>query len=488
MEHSSNQRRLSEISHLFLSDVRAKTTGNAPRPVRRPPGAFKPDVSIDLTPEEFAQCFGDTGDDAQDTHQDSRPASPTGVFKPVRLIIAHHLGELMADRIRDLAGMYTGNGKRVGLIYADAGDVRVSCIEHNPHTGHVEEDPAPESLEAQRLSETLVELNQDVDQWMIVLPDPRNTDSRELMRQIAEWTLITGVDHDTVVASYRTIKGLAEGAKPNLSVAIYGAVDVQEVEKTFRKLASVCDQFLHMKSSLLGAIEPGDDLAEHHVLSASASHSKSQLASAPQWKILSDMVLAADTAHVPRAMPPVEPRIVAQPAPAMKIEPPVAIPTPAPAASPVPMQLAPTHDDDYANIIDLPHADASPAAVISAIVKGGGDLVESPVRAPSRPDAIVAVSRDHHLTLVAVAKQGLSELRSVAEAYRWMCDNRQLIAMALPQFSIDTHQTPRLELLVDHADASADMLQPLLERSFVRIKAYRKLRWAGKTGLLLEAA
>ncbi len=48
---------LSEISHLFLSEVRQKQTGSGPRPVRIPPK--RPSVSVDMTPEEFANAFDD---------------------------------------------------------------------------------------------------------------------------------------------------------------------------------------------------------------------------------------------------------------------------------------------------------------------------------------------------------------------------------------------------------------------------------------------
>ncbi len=498
MDQQPSQR-LSDISHLFLSDVRAKTTGNAPLPVRRPPGSFKGDVSVDLTPDEFAQVFGNHDED--DTAAPTSPAAShegsqfTAMrFKPVRAVIAHHLGEMMADRIRDLAGNFTAGGKRVGLIYADAADVRITCVEHNPHHRHIDQEPPAEPLENQRLHETLVELNQDVDQWLIVLPDPRHVESRELLRQIPDWTLLTGVDHDHVVASYRTIKGLCDNARPNLSVAIFAAVDEQEIDKTFRKLASVCDQFLHMKTGLLGAIEPGDELAEHVVLNASASHSKSQLASAPQWKLLRDMIHASEPQAVAAPTQSVSKptlRVAQNDTPAAPVSKSAAPaqPKPMPAASmPISQSSTPTMDDEYATVIDLPHADASAASVISAIVRGGCDLIESAVKAPALPDAAVAVSRNHQLVLVAVAKQGLHDLRAIASAYRWMNENRQLIAMALPQFSIDSHAMPRLELIVDHADTTAEALQPLLERSFVRVKAYRKLRWAGKTGLLLEAA
>ena len=60
--------------------------------------------------------------------------------------------------------------------------------------------------------------------------------------------------------------------------------------------------------------------------------------------------------------------------------------------------------------------------------------------------------------------------------------------MALPQFAIDTDKTPRLRLLVDHTDLSADSLQPVLHSGHVTVQSYRKLRWGGRTGLLLDAA
>ena len=92
------------------------------------------------------------------------------------------------------------------------------------------------------------------------------------------------------------------------------------------------------------------------------------------------------------------------------------------------------------------------------------------------------------MVLLAVAREGLSELRAIGQAYRWISDNRALIGMAIPQFALDPHCTPRLRLLVDHADFSADVLQPIMQSGHVTVQAYRKLRWGGKTGLFLEAA
>lgn len=494
MDQHQPQRRLSEISHLFLSDVRARQTNNAPPPVRKPPGTFKGDVSIDLTPEEFAQVFADGNDTDAHAPVPSAPVHPTHEptshkFKPVQAIIAHHLGELMADRVRDIAGMICQDGARVGVIYADASDLRVCCVEHNPSAEPAAEDDLPaESLDAQRLEEVIVELNQDIAQWLIVLPDHRSADSRSLLRQIAHWTLVTGVDHDGVVSSYRTIKGLAEGAKPHLAITVFGAIDEHELDKTHRKLASVCEQFLHMKPALLGAVEPGDNVVEHVVLNASAAGSTMQIGSAPQWKVLSDLVRNA--ASLPIAAPVTPSPATPSPVVSVPVNKPVmrSIPVEAPRpVSPI-ASAAPVMEDGFTSIIDLPQAEVSASSIVQAVIRGGNNLIETPIKSPHHADAVIAVSRDHHLVLVSVAKQGLSDLRMIGQTYRWMSENRALIAMALPQFAIEAHAMPRLELLVDHADVTADVLQPLLDASHVSVRAYRKLKWSGKTGLLLEAA
>lgn len=483
MDNQSTNRRLSEISHLFLSDVRNVQTGNAPRPVRKPPGSFRGDVSIDLTPEEFAQVFGDP------TTESNTPPIQNTRFKPVRAVIGHHLGELMSDRIRDLAGTLCPQGHRIGIIYADANDIRVCCVEHNAEGAGSADEVAVEPMLMGRVEQTIVELNADVDQWLVVLPDPRQNEARHVLKLVRNWVLITAVDHDGVVSSYRTIKGLCEAAQPILSIAVFGAVDNAELQKTHNKLSSVCEQFLKMKVGLLGGIEPGDDMAEHCVLHASANQHGSDERGNVQWDALSD--LALQSADIEETPVPAAPIAIAKPVmkevPTMKIEPspaPLAISSSTPETKVPVMQL----DSTLESVIDLPNADASCLSIIKAIVQGGNDLVESPIKAPANDDAMIAVSRDHKLIMLAVARQGLSDLRAIAHAYRWMNENRQLIAMAIPQFQIDQHAMPRLRLLVDHADVSADVLQPLMSSDHINVTAYRKLRWGAKTGLLLEAA
>jgi hypothetical protein len=120
--------------------------------------------------------------------------------------------------------------------------------------------------------------------------------------------------------------------------------------------------------------------------------------------------------------------------------------------------------------------------------QNGGTYVECPVRAPMYDSARVAVGRDRTVVLFAVAREGLGELRAIGQAYRWLSENRSLLGMALPQFAIDTRQSPRLRLLVDQSDVSAAALQPVLQSDHVTVHFYRKIRWGGRTGLLLDAA
>src|SRR5688500_12018906 len=100
-------------------------------------------------------------------------------------------------------------------------------------------------------------------------------------------------------------------------------------------------------------------------------------------------------------------------------------------------------------------------------------------------DARRAVTRYRGLTVVAYARRSLAYLRAHGLALRWTIENRALIAMAVPHPNLDPHQLPRLRLLVDHADLSAEILSPMLESKTVTVQAYRKLRWGTKTGLLL---
>lgn len=514
---STPNRRLSEISHLFLTSLRDKQTGGAARPTRIPPGVHDPsgfnpmdhmtddaplkigpparergkDISIDLTPEEFALAFACPDDDADDSQQ--APAA-TPKTKPLHAVLAQHLGDSMSDHLLAYAGSLCVDGGRVGVIVADASGLRVSCVERNPHIDpHSEEPAAVSRADDRQMRETLTELNCDVDRWLLVLPSPKSGEARALLKTVNAWTLLCLTDHDGVTAAYRALKGLADIGRPTVTVAPLRDEDVISTETAFTKLSSVCEQFLRLPLALGKKVVSAPDVAEHVVMNYTASSDDAGFSAAPQWEVVSQFAASAvrdnpieSATSAPAAAPRPVMAIVPETVVAAGPVPPAAPISFASVAESVSMTIAPAAEG-FTDVLELTGG-ATADAILRAVLQGGNDLAECPLRAPACPEAVIAVARDRSLTLLAVARQGLNELRAIAIAYRWLGDNRALIAMALPQFATDTTALPRLHLLIDQSDMTADILRPLLATGNVTVRAYRKLRWGNKTGLLLDAA
>ena len=513
---------LSEISHLFLSSVRERQTHGAARPVRTPPGQQPPqppessqplqsslhahaDTEIDLTPEEFAQVLGGA----------ELVAAEAQSSAPVAALLGGHLGASQLDRARDYAAHQASGGARVALIEVDAAEFRLWLFEPSNRLNQESLDqPTTESLDARRMTEALHELADDVDQWFVLLPSPRASEARALLREMDRWVLLASGDHDGIVAGYRTLKGLSESHErndaarplPRLSLAVLDARDATEASRAFAKLAGACEQFLHWPMEAEPFVARAAGVSEHLVLACRATRDKAQLAAAPQWPVVQNFLSYLKT--IRRADEPMQRRdrsdatstatamatdvrTVAQDfvgqhpnTPRLHAGAEHSPRSAAPDPSPEPARRS----TDSTDVIDLPSDDSTPESIVRAVLRGSADLVESPVRPPMCAHASLAVSRERRLVLVAVARQGLSDLRAIGQAYRWLIENRPLISLAIPQFAIDAHQLPRLHLLVDHADVTADVLQPMLQSNNVTVHAYRKLRWGAKTGLLLEAA
>ena len=510
-QDSKPNRPLSEISHLFLSSIRDAAGNGQPKPQRVPPPTSSPraNVSMDLTPEEYAHVFGaeaaTVGTPAQHLEQER--------IAPVSALIGAHLNGKQFDRVKQYARHLAGPRKRIGLIEADASEFRLMCFDGTigATTGDVEV-AASESYDPRRMAEAIGELNWDVDRWLLFLPNPRVPECRVLLREVSDWVLLSTCDHDGVVSCYRTLKGLTESrspadrlvARPELSLALLDAPDADSAERVFRKLASVCQQFLDWPLTSQVIVRDAYEVAEHLVVCCRPTRDKAQMGAAPQWEIIGEFLARAkasqaaapapqlteeteehedDDETIDAALPEV-PRAVRaalaheQEEP-MRITPPPQPQQPAEAAKP---QAVSNATDD---VIDL----AGDEAVLSAILRHrSGELVECPIVPPMCDKARLAVARDRRIVLIGEAGHGLTDLRALGRAYQWLVENRNLIAMAVPQLSIDAHQMPQLSLLVDRADAGAATLEPMLQSGNVTIETYRKLKWGGKTGLLLEAA
>ena len=512
---------LSEISHLFLTSVRDNVTGGS-RPTRRPPGSFLPgasqpstataaNVSVDLTPEEFARTF-DAAPRLDALADPAVPSLPDGPVArpsvgPVSALICPQLNGRQAERARDYARHLAAGGDRVGLIEVDAGECRVTCFELAVGDDAADAADAADATvvaDVAPFSDGLDELAWDVDRWVLLLPNARLPDARSLLREVNHWTLLSTCDHDGVVSCYRAVKGLADVPRPRLTLALLDATDPEESAKVYRKIAGVCQQFLGWPMTAEPAVEPTDDAVAEHV--SLVYRPRADRGRAPQWRAVADFLArAGDDAAVATPVPAAEEAVPVTPLPPPAAAPvrvadfvvPAAIePAPVIPAVPAPEPTMPTFAtvadpiaDDAADVAELPGGVVTESAVLSAVMSNGhGSLVECPVKPPACPTATLAIGRDRRLVLLAVAKRGLGEVRAIAAAYKWVAENRPLLSMAMPQFAIDAHAAPKLRLVVDHADAGADLLLPMTENANVSVQTYRKLRWGGKVGLLLDAA
>ena len=506
------KRSLTEISHLFLSSLRDRQGEGSQRPQRTPPPS---DQSIDLTPEEFARVYGGGGE---------APPTPERKAVPISAMIGAHLNGKQFDRVKEYARHLADRVGRIGLIEVDASELRLIVFEASEQSGPGEIDPqSAECVEPRLMIEALEELNWDVEHWLLLFPNPRTMEAKSLLREIDHWVLLSTCDHDGVVSSYRMLKGLADSHRPLLTLSLLDAADEGEVTRVFQKLSGVCQQFLDWPLDFESAVQPCPQIAEHLVLFYRPNRDKAQMATGSQWTAISDFIAAGKAAedsavraqlssaeaepiavkgatetvqeipmnaptHPPTFVPdmviPANPRI--DPAPQPSPPPLAASHSPNLKSAAAPPQAALEAIDD---VIDLPGGDMSGQSILGAVLrKTTGDLIECPLRPPMCLEARLAVGRDRSIVLLAVANQGLHELQFIGQAYRWLKENRELIAMALPQFAIDSNQTPGLRLLVDRADLTADVLQPLLQSQHITVQAYRKLRWGEKRGVFLEAA
>lgn len=502
---------LREISHLFLSSVRERQTGGAGRPQRISPQQ-RAEQSVDLSPDELAQV---TTPRSAEREAAAVPAGG-GMAGHVTCLLGGHLGQRLHERAKQYAAglCRAGSSPRVAMVEIDACELRVIVFERNPHGApHVAADLAvAEPLDGQRVAQAIDELAWDVQRWVVVLPqNPRTPEARCVVHAAAGFTVLAGADADASVAAYRTIKGLADvlrrdgRALPRLSLALLDVSgDAALAAAAHQKLAGVTRQFLGWPVEREAAVPPpARDVAEHLVLNCRASHDKAQAAAAPQWKIVADLVSRGGPPPLMESNQPMQDFAVHAdhtPAELEALTRPIDAPADMPSATsidaaPLPLQpiaaagtAAVSCDDD--EVIELPPTTGDEsAAVLSAVMAGAlRTFAVCPVAPPNCPEAKLAVTRERCLTLVAGAGRGLSRLRAVAQAYEWVRQNRSLIAMALPQFAIDAHAMPRLTLLIDHADADADELRGIVAAGSVSILTYRKLRWSGRTGLLLNAA
>ncbi len=403
------------------------------------------------------------------------------------------------------------------------------------------------TTDVREIGQTLSALAADVARWLIVLPDPRLPHARRLLARCEEWTLLTSADHEGVVSGYRTLKGLCEmelpedllcgsaqdGEGPRVTLAMLDAKNLDEADRAAKKLIGVCRQFLDL--SIDGPRSPSETTATKCDVSELLTATwPAAIQAAQAWAELERRLMptptvptvptiptvpaapspSPSTSGIPMAMTypsmhdPLDPAVVeraagipdsAIPSLARPMPAPMPVPAPRPQTStPTPVtSVAPAANAPAEimpsfpitdEVFDLPTGGSVTDAALSAEASSG--LAVTPIVPPMLPSGKVAVDREGRLTLVAAAAAGLSDLSTIARAVAWMSENRSLLAMALGQYRLSNDAPVALRLYVTHADAGSDALRMLLSHGSadVTVRAYRRLRWGGREGLLLEAA
>jgi hypothetical protein len=396
----------------------------------------------------------------------------------------------------------------VGMIVVDSAELQLTTFDLSASNTT---QAAPGSFDARTMRDAINELNCDLDCWVLAIANPRLAESRSLLRDAKHWVLLSTCDHDGVVGAYRTLKGIADLGARRLSVAAVDAAQPAQAQQVFQKLSGVCKQFLGWSAEPDSAVVEAKQVGECRVMACRMDPGKALPAGESHWQVIAELLSqAASSTPAEEPVNPIDPPASIKPAEAPMAasaqsptsspvaQAPTASPTtveaprpaiqaaPIPATSPVevPAQVAALLPE----VIDL-SSDGGQDSILDAVIKHSlNELIECPIRPPGCPEARLAISRDRRITLLAVAGQGLRELRSIGQGYRWLVENRALLAMALPQFALDAHQHPHLRLLVDQGDINAEVLQPIFQVNTVSIQTYRRVRWGGRTGLLLDAA
>jgi len=476
---SSPHQSLSEISHLFLTGLREKQSGRqslraggAAIPHRTPPRKGEPAprkmVSVDVTPQEMA------GEHVSDR----RPS--------LSVVLAHHLAGAAVQRVREYARHAAAVSGRVGLIELGDDGLRLTSFDASP-LGKLDSDSAAnpaacvEPVNGKRISEALEELNWDIQRWILFLPGGTKSDkAKQLLERIEHWTVLTSADDQGIIAAYRSLKGLPEIGKASLSMAVFGAEDEAHGTLVHRKLAGACRQFLGRQLDCEGRVTASSNATEHVVLMCRAAGG----ADAPQEHWTAVMELAEQSAEPISAQPGAPAAEEIEQSPVVEE---------AQAQEPIPMKMAPmekieSKSDALDDVVELAAGGDDADAILNAVVQRQSQWVVCPVSAPNCTATTVAVDREGHLILAAVAGGGLAKLPAISRAYAWLIENRPLVRMALPQMNIEAKAMPKLVLVVDQIDAAGDQLATILQGGNVTVQTYRRLRWGEKTGLLLEAA
>ena len=399
---------LSEISHLFLTELRQRQTNGAARPARKPPGeampraeALPPVAGGDEKPAEIAVGSG--------AGEETETISPAR--RSISLVIAHHLGAAAARGALDYARHVAATSGPVALIELAEEGLRISSLEASAPEGDLPGAVAAEAVNFKVISHALEELSWDIGNWLIFLPAPRSQGAQEIISRIGRWTLLVGAADETVVGGYRALKGLlSESVRPTVSLAVAGAEDQTQADLIHRKLDRAARQFLNVELLNEGRVASAPDARAHVALCCrcTAGVTQEHWNAVAAWAVKAFGAEAVDenqTAHgandgckdasldamveeaSDEAADAFDLAVEEQPVESSETGPIESTGARESFAEPIPMKITPTeqgHDSaSFDQVLDLSSA-ADSAGILDAILKAHPDWIAAPGGPPRR--------------------------------------------------------------------------------------------------------
>lgn len=255
--------------------------------------------------------------------------------------------------------------------------------------------------------------------------------------------LLSGCHQDGAIAAYRLLKGLVDVGKPAISVTAVDVRELAEAESLYRRLSSVCEQFLNLTLQPEPPLGDAFHIAECPILCCRLDQDKAQLASAGHWQLIAELIAgsqqAASAEPAPAAPAPVPQQEAPMPEP-MRIAP---VAAPAAVSSPAPhVQSASSSSAAQSDVIDLPDNDGDDAILSALLQHASGELIECPIRPPMASSARLAITRDRRLVLMALGSTTSPICKSSpgptpgsanpANFWPWLCPSSRSMPTSCP--------------------------------------------------------
>ena len=233
----------------------------------------------------------------------AEPATPPAMAG----IVGSHLNGKQMQHAKEFARRLAATGKRVGVIELSSTEISLIRFEADTRHNNAQSPVNPGDFSTRKLAlvsprqitDALEEMTSELDQWLMVFPGARGNELRLMLGELNHWIMLSSCDHDGLVSCYRSLKGALDQQinhsqnqfRPRLSLALIDGVDQSEMDKVYRKISSVCKQFMQYSVDKEFPAESSTPVSEYLMLRTAIADS-ARFAVSPQWQAVMQFMRA----------------------------------------------------------------------------------------------------------------------------------------------------------------------------------------------------